>query len=88
MIRQAATIGIILMATMPAWAGSSSGGVPRKYQFQSCAPGIACWPLGDEAPVYDHLPTWNGIEPPIYHHGECPHVGVIALRGRLYRTCY
>jgi hypothetical protein len=88
MTKLALLVATLSLTAMPALAGSSQGGVARLNQLQSCYPGVACWPLGDDPPVRAYNPAGRGIPAPLYHRGECYHPGTVVINGRMFPTCY
>lgn len=64
-------VSALCLSTMPAIAGASQGGVSRLYQTR-CYPGVGCWPLGYEPPVWGYTPVSPGVPPP-FAYGGVPH---------------
>ena len=88
MTKLAVIVSAACLTATPSLAGSSQGGVSRLYQ-SSCYPGVGCWPLGYEPTIWGHVPARDGLAPPFYHHGTCPHLGgTTTIGGGSWRTCH
>jgi hypothetical protein len=71
MRRLALVVSALYLSAMPAFAGASQGGVSRLYQTK-CYPGMGCWPLGYEPPVWGYGLASSGV-PPRSAYGGVPH---------------